>query len=108
MPSHILALILGAIWGALTLFSWIGFFTYRGRVKGAEDARDEAVKLSAEAMEIRRRTLEAYEVSKAEFLKHMNQPLVAGLTDEQVEDLGNKLASKLFQANAAVNLARVQ
>ena len=102
-----LAYVLIAIWGALTLALLVGFLVYRARVLDAEWKRDEATTLAAEAVQTRQKTLEAYDKEVEKFKNHMAQPLVALMTDEQVDKLGTMLASKLFAANAAVNLTRV-
>jgi hypothetical protein len=103
-----LAYILIAVWGALTFLLFSAVIYYSNRVRGAERKRDEATTLAAEAVQARQKTLEAYDKEVEKFKAHMALPLVANMTDEQVEHLGNLLAGKLLQANTAVNLTRVQ
>lgn len=98
--------LVASVWAVVTFTLLLGFLTYRGRVKNAEAKRDEATTLAAEAVQARQKTLEAYDTEVKKFKEHMAQPLVAVMTDEQVDKLGNMLASKLFAANAAVNLTR--
>ena len=100
--------IIVAVWSILTFVLLVTALVYRGRVKNAEAKRDEATTLAADAVAARQKTLEAYDVEIAKFKKHMEQPLIALMTDEQVDKLGNMIASKVFAANAAVNLTRVQ
>lgn len=100
--------IIVAVWSILTFILLVVALSYRGRVKNAEAKRDEATTLAADAVSARQKTLEAYDVEVEKFKKHMEQPLIALMTDEQVDKLGNMLSAKLFQANAAVNLTRVQ
>ena len=96
------------VWGAGTLIFFLEMMRHRSQVKDAEAKRDEATTLAADAVSARQKTLEAYDKEVEKFKKHMEQPLIALMTDEQIDKLGNMLAGKLLQANAAVNLTRVQ
>jgi hypothetical protein len=97
-----------AFWGGITVVLLMGFLNFRGQVVEAIRKRDEAITLAAEAVQARQKTLEAYDKEVEKFKAHMSLPLIANMTDQQVEDLGNRLASKIFAANAAVNLTRTQ
>jgi len=94
------SLILAAVAGALIFLLALTTAVYRGRAISAETKRDEAVTLSAQALDAKQKAEEGFVKIKEVFDERMKLPLAAIMTDEQVQNIANFLAEKLFISNA--------
>lgn len=94
------SLILAAVAGALVLLLALTTLTYRGRAISAEMKRDEAVTMSAQALEAKQKAEEGFVKIKEVFDERMKLALVAVMTDEQVDRIAQYLGEKLFMSNA--------
>jgi hypothetical protein len=92
-------LILAAITGGLILLLFLTLLNYRGRAINAENKRDEAITISARALEAKSTAEEGFQKMKTLFDEKMKMPVVAFMTDEQINTIANYLAEKLFMSN---------
>lgn len=95
----LVSLILAAVAGAIIFGLFVSTLVYRGRALDAENKRDEAITLAADALVAKKNAEEGFEKAKIFFEKHMSQPLNALMTDEQVDKIAQYLAGKLLLSN---------
>jgi len=93
-------LILAAIAGGLILLLFLTTLNYRGRAINAESKRDEAITMSARALEAKQTAEEGFSKMKTLFDEKMKMPVAAFVSDEQINVIANYLAEKLFMSNA--------
>src|SRR2546423_15656281 len=93
-------LILAAIAGAAILLLLLTTLSYRGRAISAETKRDEAITVSAGALEAKKNAEDGFLKIRTIFEERAKLPLIAYMTDEQVQNIANFLAEKLFMSNA--------
>jgi len=86
--------------GALIFLLALTTAVYRGRAISAEIKRDEAVTLATSALDAKQKAEEGFVKIKEIFEERAKLPLVAFMTDEQVQNIANFLAEKLFVSNA--------
>jgi len=94
------SLILAAVAGALIFLLALTTAVYRGRAISAEMKRDEAVTVAAKSLEAKQNAEDGFSKIKLIFEERAKLPLLAMMTDEQVQNIANFLAEKLFMSNA--------
>ena len=96
-------LVLAGVAGASILALSVGTLAYRGQIKDAEAKRDEAIKVAAGALEAKKNAEEGFLKAKEFFEKHMQTPVNALMTDEQVDRISAYLGGKLFLASNTIS-----
>jgi len=92
-------LILAALAGGLILLFIGTTIFYRSCVIDAENKRDEAISMSARALEAKQVAEEGFAKAKTFFDERNKIPLLALMTEEQMDKLAGVLAERLFMSN---------
>lgn len=96
-------LVLAGIAGASILALAVSTLAYRGQVLDAENKRDEAIEVAAGALEAKKNAEEGFLKAKEFFEKHMQTPIQALMTDEQVDRVAQYVAGKVFLSSSAIS-----
>ena len=74
----------------------LGMFYFMARVRSAEQATDEAFRLSKQCMDAKEAAETGFEQMKKYYDEMRKQPNLAVFTPDQLEDLAKQLGTKLF------------
>jgi hypothetical protein len=91
-------LIVGILAGILIFFFASTTWFYRGCVRDAEQKRDEAQHMAAQALEAKATAEDGFSKAKQFFDERNKIPLVALFTEEQMDKLAGILAERLFMS----------
>lgn len=97
------AILLGVFGGGLIVSLAVSTLYYRAIFKSSESARlqadtdrRDATKLANDAMDAKRAAEEGLETVKTYFKKHLETPLVATFTEEQLDNLITRLSGSIW------------